>query len=505
MSRRFHHVLPGLLLAAPMCAQPADEVLRLAQAPYESRDVLNTTDPAAPEAEEVIIDLPSAFHTTRFQRGYLGEWVYVIYPDGTAKILSGGAVAQRMYFLTCTLAVSCEITGRDGEAFSVPATREPRPAPPVAPDAKAAATYIARWILAGTGPEPVPEPEPEPVVVVSTPAPPVLTEEEQIALAEAAEAEAVENESDAELAAAAQQSEAMPPPSDLDEACPEVAGFLPDECHQTLAPVTVPPLIATPRTRPASSSAAQAATPSSSQTTAQTRAAPTAPAPEADQSFFERIKLSCAVTATTSLQDGSDNPTLSFEKPRASLGCSTNLTRRLSFRFALVGYLFPEDRASSDPDYTYAFNYKVSDKINLGYSNYSAQFGGENGNFLDGLLNGTLRASYKLPTIHLPNDKSLPCSASVALPDPVAKSFNLSCGYAVTDKLRVGGTAYLYAPDAQDTYDPDYSYSASYKVNDKVLVSYSNYSNNRWPWNKGDAPGPGILGGNLSLTYKFSF
>jgi hypothetical protein len=170
-----------------------------------------------------------------------------------------------------------------------------------------------------------------------------------------------------------------------------------------------------------------------------------------------------------------------------------------------VSYLDPGSRSASDPDFTYAFSYRVNDKINLGYSNYGAQFGGDNGNFIDGLINGTLRASYKLPTLRLPNDTSLPCSASVALPNITSKSFNLSCGYALTKKIRIGATAYLYAPDVQDTYNPDYSYTASYKISDKMLLSYSNYSNNRWPWNKGDDPGPGLFGGNLSLTYKFSF
>ena len=75
----------------------------------------------------------------------------------------------------------------------------------------------------------------------------------------------------------------------------------------------------------------------------------------------------------------------------------------------------------------------------------------------------------------------------------------------MTDKLRVGVTANLYMPDKQGDYDPDYTYTASYRPAKDWLISYGNYSNNRWRWNRGKDPGPGITGGSLSVTYSFKF
>lgn len=180
------------------------------------------------------------------------------------------------------------------------------------------------------------------------------------------------------------------------------------------------------------------------------------------------------------------------------------LTERLTFRGAVIGYPVAGSQQPWDPDYTYAFNYKVNDKLNLGYSNYSARFTGDS-NPVAGLLEGKFRASYKLPPIQLANDKTIPCTAGFGLPRPDKESLSLSCGYAVTKKLRVSGSAYFYLPGQQDTYQPDYSYTASYRINDDWLLSYNNYSNNRWPWNKGEDPGRGFTGGSLSMTYSFKF
>ena len=75
----------------------------------------------------------------------------------------------------------------------------------------------------------------------------------------------------------------------------------------------------------------------------------------------------------------------------------------------------------------------------------------------------------------------------------------------MAEKLRLGVSTHLYLADAQDTYQPDYTYTASYRINEDWLVSYQNYSNNRFPWNRGEDPGPGFTGGSVSVTYQMAF
>lgn len=466
----------------------------------------NTAIPLAEGAEEIIVDIPSALHPTRYQRGILGDWIYVIYPDGAGHVMSNTGRRRNLFDVTCTEGLSCLILGSEGSELTVYATGAKRPSPPEPAKAQDVAEFVARWILAETGArEPTQldsllpddtqgQEQPDVGSISVTPEPTV----EALGLQDSTDVSLVEDDGDAQILEDLEEVDepAQQPLDALDSSCPDLAAFVPDDCHQSVELIVSPPPFEAAPKREAAIRPQTGADPQIPLETVQE-------APQ--QTLLERLDLACAITGTTSLQNASSSGTLQFSKPRVSLGCSTKLTPRLSFRFALVGYANASDKATSDPDFTYAFNYKVSDKINIGYSHYSAQFNGANGNFFDGLKDGNLRASYKLPVIKLPFDKKLPCTASVGFPNPASESLNFSCGYAVNDRLRVGGAAYLYAPGVQTSYQPDYSYTASYKIADDWSLSYSNYSNNRWAWNRGDAPGPGILGGNLSVTYKFKF
>lgn len=500
----FKATTASLFIAFGAHSQTADPVFEIITQPFG-----NTAIPLVEGAEEVIVDIPSPLHPTRYQRGILGEWIYVIYPDGAAHVTSNEGRRRTLFDVTCTEGLSCLIVGADGAGFTVYATGEKRPSPPQAATAQDVAHYIARWMLAGTGSS-----APKQVYILSSDEGQGLSDAERVTLASetavgefvpenSVEVSSVEEDEDAQtlknlalenlaLEDQAEGDERIVQSSDeLNASCPDLAAFVPDDCHQSVELiVSSSPLGVAPKRETAIRQ----------QTDADPQTSPEPVQEASQQTLLDRLDLACAITGTTSLQGVSGAGTLQFSKPRASLGCSTKLTPRLSFRFALVGYANSSDKAAYDPDFTYAFNYQVSDKINVGYSNYSAQFDGMYGNLFDGLKDGSLRASYKLPF-----DKKLPCSTSVGLPNPAIKSLNFSCGYAVNDRLRVGGTVYLYAPDAQTTYQPDYSYTASYKIADDWSLSYSNYSNNRWAWNRGDAPGPGILGGNLSVTYRFKF
>lgn len=234
-------------------------------------------------------------------------------------------------------------------------------------------------------------------------------------------------------------------------------------------------------------------------------ASPSDAQPAMPEGIVARYSIACSLTGSINLgilAADADNRTSA--KPRASLGCSARATDRLSVRLALIGYANPADQAPWDPDYSYAFTFRLNDTLSLGYSNYSARFTSEGG-AVRGLFDGKVRATARLPAIPLPNDKTIPCSLSIGLPQPARESLNLSCGYAVTPKLRIGATAHVYAPGAQGTYQPDFSYTASYQIGDQWRLSYANYSNNRWPWNRNEAASAALTGGSISLTRTIRF
>lgn len=468
---------------------------------------LNTSDLAAPNAEEVIIDVPNAFHWARYQRGDLNGWRYFLYPDGSAKAIQDKVPQRSQFTLTCQSGVACQVVRPDGTSFSIPAVGGARPNPPTAPEGEAIARYLAEWILAGTG---KPTVRPAPVDVVHpgvsghlAPAPPPEAPPHKTAQLKPLNAGGLPDEtSQPEVGAITELSE----PSDRpDQVCSEPEPFLPSSCAQPLRDLE--------RQEPAIRGNTPSA-PSNNRIKAASAPVPTSrpklttgEMPEdTPKTFFDRIDLACSVTASTSLgfiKSGSS--TRSIGKPRASIGCSTKLTEKLSLRFSILKYANARDQSDDDPDFTYAFSYRYSEKLSFSYSNYSAQFGGANGGLINALTSGSLRGSYQLPRITLPNNKRVACSTGFGLPNPIDENFNLSCGYAVTDKLRISGSANLYFPNAQGDYDPDYTYTASYRPSKDWLISYSNYSNNRFPWNRGKNPGPGLSGGSLSVTYGLKF
>ncbi|SMX31310.1 hypothetical protein COL8621_00383 [Actibacterium lipolyticum] len=489
---------------------------------------VDTSILAAPNADEVIIDVPSAFHWSRYQQGKLGEFTYTIYPDGSAKVMSGTDRLIEEARIECVAALMCSVEMADSTNFTVPVERGLRPALPDAFDERSAATYVAQWILMGTAPEIVavppeaaPEqPENEPLetgisngdgnIVQPAIEPPIeLTQASNNTVDNTNDPDAVgEDEGNSASldgtlndapqepvkdVAVAQSDEGDDRPSEIE--CDEVDPFFPELCT---GPRPLRPEVSDPSTPPAVVPRREP-TGAMPQSTAAIVEEPEAAPASADEGW-SLSDLNCSVTASASLAglDGGN------AKPRVSLGCGTRITDRLSFRGALIGYAIPSHQEDFDPDFTYAFNYKVNDRINLSYSNYSASFSDSDG-ALAGLLDGNLRASYKLPDIPLPNDRSLPCTASIGLPDVASSSLNLSCGYSITPDLRVGGTAYLYLLGEQDEFSPDYSYTASYRINDDWRLSYNNYSNNRFPWNRGASPGPGLLGGSISLTHQIEF
>lgn len=476
---------------------------------------VDTMVPAVPGAQEIITDVPSPFFWSRHQAGQVGEWTYTVFPDGSGYVSKGDRDALERFRLTCIAAVACEIRSNDGATMTVPATGAPAPMPPTEITGETVASYLAEWILAGTGSTPALPSTPDVATEAGVPAiedltaaqssdaaqPPLVVPVERTPSTSATEdASAGSRIEIAEDSATTDTAEPIEPADDNSVPDQRPPNDLPPNDGRILdlsVPDDIPP---PPPTAPvvAPTTATDRPQPAVRQPVAET--APQAPSPA--PSFAERANLRCSFTTSTSLSYDRDNESDGPGKLRANLGCSGNITDDLTWRLSLVEYANHAQQADFDPDFTYAFNYRVSDTINIGYSNYGGRY---DDGLLDALVDGTLRASFTLPKLTMPNGRAISCRSGLGLPNPIDSSVSLSCGYSVTDKLRIGATANLYFPGEQGEFDPDYSYTASYRISDDWQLSYNNYSNNRFPWNRGESPGPGLAGGSLSLTYSFDF
>ncbi|WP_022707592.1 hypothetical protein [Paracoccus zeaxanthinifaciens] len=436
---------------------------------------VDTSENVVPGATEVLKDVPNVFSWSRFQSGRIGGFDYRLFPDGSAIVIAAEGRPFAQYMLSCRKGDACEIANDAGVILIVPAIGAPKPPlPPDDVDGLGVAQYLARWILAGTGTPPPPPPQPEPAPEPQgPPLPDVLP--------------VTEPEPEAVVPPEPAQNNLLPTDAD----CLEPDPFYPDAC-EPVAPEPAPPA-----PQPVAARAIDIPAP----------VAPVQPAPEpAPMTLAERYRLSCSLSTGAGLKytdhvDFDD----AFGKLRVTLGCNARLNDRVSLSLALVRFPLSGQQAPWDPDFTYAVNMRVTEKLGLSYSNYGARFSGGGNDLVSSLLKGSLRASYKLPTLHLPFQKEAACSVSIGLSNPGNDSGSLSCGMSVTDKLRVGLTLYAYPANRQKPWNPDYSYTASYRLNDRVTLNYSNYSANRWPWNRGPSPGPGLLGGSVSLSYKLMF
>ena len=187
IARRWWRAVPIRVAVAGGLVSAAAPTVAQTKAPGPTRPgppFVNTADPAAPDAREIVQDIPNALHWSRQQRGQLGEWHYVFFPDGTARILQGADRKTIAAKLTCEAGVACRIRRRDGTGFTVEVGRGTRPELPARTDLDSVARYLAAWLLAGTAPPLPPEQptEPEPTSVPTVPLsdaagtpPPVIT------------------------------------------------------------------------------------------------------------------------------------------------------------------------------------------------------------------------------------------------------------------------------------------------------------------------------------------
>jgi hypothetical protein len=480
--RNFLYGAITTLMMVPCVAEAKSSVQETAAQiarPVASRAVqVDTADLAIPSAQEVIIDLPSAFYAARHQRGEVNGLSYILFPDGSGKIMQVNDRRKVLFRFECNKGTSCTITDTAEATTVIPAVGAPKPAIPDAPAGADLARYLAEWVLAGSGEPPKDaqlqtaelangkiKPDAKPVQIAE-PVPAEIVEHE--AVVEVVEKPIHPKIAEIRKTKPIQKAQRNTPKAKATTKAPQ---FQPARLRPVPRKATVPP-----------------------------------PPPAQKETFFQRIKLNCSITGSVTLRYADHNSGFTkFGKPRASFGCGAQLTKKLSLRLSAIGYGNKNEKSPSDADFTYALTYRATDKITLSYSNYSARFDSSASTFADSLTSGSLRASYRLPRIKLPNDKTIGCSASIGLPKPNDTTANLTCSHALTDKLRISGTAYAYFSGQQESYDPDFAYSASYRINDDWSLSYSNYANNRFLWNKSKSPREGILGGTLSLSYKFKF
>ncbi|WP_268941871.1 hypothetical protein [Paracoccus benzoatiresistens] len=190
-----------------------------------------------------------------------------------------------------------------------------------------------------------------------------------------------------------------------------------------------------------------------------------------------------------------------------NIGCSGRFGDRLTFSVGLTTYPVSGDRHGGDLTYSYALNWRITDQVTLTYANYTAALAG--GRALAGLSEGRLQLSTRLTRLPLASkampDRALTCTGFVSVARSASSNAGVNCGVNVTPRLTVRFTALAYPPGTQEEGDADYSYSASYVLNDRVTLNYSNYANNRWPWNQSPDQVELFHGGSLGLSYRWDF
>ncbi|MEH6648052.1 hypothetical protein, partial [Sulfitobacter sp.] len=236
---------------------------------------VDTADRAIPSAQEVIIDLPSAFYAARHQRGEINGLSYVLFPDGSGKTMQINDRRDVLFRLECKKGISCTIIGSTEAKTVIPAVGASKPIAPSAPSGADLARYLAEWVLACSGEPPKDAPlenaaiedaEPEATAVSITAPAPVQVVEKHTTLTKKI----------AQVLPSQPQNEKVQPPEPIQKAKRSMP--------RSKATPTVAPY------RPARSQAIIHRT--------------TAPAPAAagPQTIFQRIKLNYSITGSVTLK-----------------------------------------------------------------------------------------------------------------------------------------------------------------------------------------------------------
>ncbi|WP_435168375.1 hypothetical protein [Falsirhodobacter sp. 1013] len=465
------------LLAPPALAQ--DD---LADAPGPR--VLDTSSDFASGATEVLIDTPSALVWSTYQSGEKDGWYYRIFPDGH------GILSRHPNFSRAVTAIRC-----DAATGCTPVT----PPPAAAVPATAVLAEMEAWVARNGVPPAValapseltsPTAVPGPAVPSAT-APPMLNASPNRTIA-------VVTDWTPPTPAAPSRPVAVPP--------------------APAPPAPVPPMIAATAAKPpivqrgaeAGRSPARAA--SHRRSVVHKATPPKAPIPtRRNAAAAAPDRFTCTLSGNLGLTyldpQGGD---VRVGKLSGTFGCSYRHPSGLNIRLSMTGYPIASQRSDSDASFSYALSYPLPGGYNLQYASYSAEFPRQPQSVVSAFGQGGFRLSKSLPPLDMGKITGwdalgkMNCQGFAALTPGESPNGGFSCGLTAFGKFTFRATANVYTPGTQSDYQPDYSYSASYTVNDRTAIEYSNYAGNRFPWNSG-GNSRGLASGALRVTYRFSF
>jgi hypothetical protein len=192
-------------------------------------------------------------------------------------------------------------------------------------------------------------------------------------------------------------------------------------------------------------------------------------------------------------------------------------TGSLFLRLNALRYFDPTRQRPWDPDFTYALGYDDwrPNTFYAGYENYS---GNRWGTPFNTVLQGTLRAGYKLPALPWWPASWGEWRAQVGyglvprFQDAAGATYEFKhsldgrLSYRAFNLVDLWISPHYYFMGAQQPWDPDYSYGLD--VTDykpwTLWATYGNYAGNRWPGHAG-GQGQGPLDGVLSVGGSWGF
>lgn len=201
------------------------------------------------------------------------------------------------------------------------------------------------------------------------------------------------------------------------------------------------------------------------------------------------------------------------------------------FETTLRKYIYSEIRATWDPDFSYTFGYDDwhPNTFSLTYANYDGSNrlfpDGKKGEIFTDFMNGefSLGWKFKLPDniqkfirIHETGglDGNISYQVRPKYYDLISNSskwFNHSLKLGIRYTIYEYWTVFLnlyYFPsnERQQPWDPDFTYGFGYDDwhPGQILIKYSNYSGNRYPWNKKNGDG-GFFKGEISISINWTY
>lgn len=198
-------------------------------------------------------------------------------------------------------------------------------------------------------------------------------------------------------------------------------------------------------------------------------------------------------------------------KPTLSLNCGLSPLPKLWVSAGLKAYPDEDQKRPWDPDFSVYAGYDLGRGFRLEYADWT-------GNRFDAfeaadLVDGRVTLAYRLPLKTLVADapdalSSLDCSVGVGT-DPLPRRgerqvrASATCGSVPLARLRLRGAVLMYPEGDQRPWDPDFTYSATWQVTDRVSIGYANYAANQWFWRDDDGGGgAGWEDGAVTIAYS---